>query len=81
MVHIKVIYVLLMASVIACSCDDNLISALRSAGSNEKELEAVLDHYQRSGDYEKLRAAKFIISNAQFHSTLRGDIEYYYECR
>lgn len=80
MVHIKVIYVLLMASVIACSCDDNLISALRSAGSNEKELEAVLDHYQRSGDYEKLRAAKFIISNAQFHSTLRGDIEYYYEC-
>ncbi|MBO4561077.1 MAG: hypothetical protein J5705_03795 [Bacteroidaceae bacterium] len=58
--------------------NDYLKIALKAAGDNRPELEAVLEHYK---DYpEKLAAAKFLIENMPAHRSYKGDeIHQYYE--
>ena len=70
----------LMATLLA-SCSrghDALEDALRVAGDNRPELEAVLDHYKDNP--EKLAAAEFLIENMPAHRSYKGDeIHQYYE--
>ena len=52
--------------------------ALRQAGDNRSELEAVLTHY--SNEPEKLDAARYLISNLPAHYSYEGDsIHEYYD--
>ena len=41
----------------------HVAAALTEAGDNRAELQSVLDHYAKSGDAEKLTAARFLIAN------------------
>lgn len=41
--------------------------ALKQAGENRGELERVLEHYRRTGEKLKLRAARFLIANLKGH--------------
>ena len=50
--------------------------ALRQAGDNRSELEAVLAHY--SDDSEKLAAARYLIANLPAHYSYAGDSIYEY---
>ena len=58
--------------------NDYLEYALRAAGNNRSELEAVLDHYK--DDPEKLAAARFLIENMPGHYSYKSQrINDYYE--
>ena len=63
----------------ACSYNSrHLSNALKVAGDNRPELEAVLDHYKDNP--EKLAAARFLIENMPAHRSYKGDeIHQYYE--
>ena len=64
-----------------CSCSRSpLEQALRYAGDNRPELEAVLEHYTTvDADSEKLAAARFLIENMPAHKSYRGnEIHDYY---
>ena len=71
--------------ILATSCSQKeykyLNYALKLAGSNRPELEAVLNHYRTvDPDPEKLNAAKFLISNMPAHYSYRDTAmvnEYY----
>lgn len=53
---------------LSCSTEQSRINnALRLAGDNRSELEAVLDHYREGGDEEKYRAARYLIANMPGH--------------
>lgn len=54
-----------------CAHRDALEDALRQAGENRSELEAVLDHYK--GDSLKYEAAVFLIENMPHRYSLVGD--------
>ena len=76
MKRIGVLFLLLLA--LSCSRERREIrTALRVAGSNRPELEAVLKHYAASGDREKEKAAKFLIRNMPRHMSYQGDFEAY----
>lgn len=80
MKHLHSIYIavtILLFS--ACSYNSrHLSNALKVAGDNRPELEAVLDHYKDNP--EKLAAAKFLIENMPAHRSYKGDeIHQYYE--
>lgn len=63
----KLLYVLVSCCFFSCSSgsDKELEQALRLAGENKAELEAVLNHYQN--DSLKLEAARYLIKNMPYH--------------
>src|SRR5882724_8366712 len=58
----------------ACSTGypDKIDTALSKAGSNRRELTAVILHYQEPEDSLKLKAAYFLISNMNGHYSYKG---------
>lgn len=69
---VGIIFIMLFYS---CNADKELEFALKSAGENRKELEAVLNYYATNNkDSLKLKAAKFLIKNMPYHFSLE---EYY----
>ena len=70
---------ILLLLVLSCSREQREIRiALRMAGNNRPELEAVLKHYAVSGDSEKEQAARYLIRNMPRHMSYQGDFETYY---
>lgn len=71
-IYVKMIFVVLCVSCALCSCSDNeerrMEKALEMAGTNRVELEKVMEHYR--GDSLKLRAARFLIENMQYHFSI-----------
>ncbi len=63
---------------IGCSRLGSVRYALSAAGDNRVELEAVIKHYEKAGDKQKLAAARFIIANMPGHKSMVGDYESYY---
>jgi hypothetical protein len=55
----QVLYI--TTAILFCGCNNYVEKALKYAGDNRPELEAVLDHYKDNP--EKLAAAKFLIEN------------------
>ncbi|MBT1696713.1 hypothetical protein KK083_07500 [Fulvivirgaceae bacterium PWU4] len=51
---------------------DGVQGVLRKAGENRPELEKVIEHFSRSGDEEKLKAAYFLIENMEDKVALDG---------
>lgn len=74
-------FLLTTALTMGCTQRSSLAEVLDSAGSNRKELEAVLDHYRiADNNPQKLRAAEFLIENMPAHYSYAGDKVYeYYE--
>ena len=68
-----ILFLLLILPVFSCNRPpDCLEAALRMAGRNRPELEAVLHHYSRHpADSLKYRAAVFLIENMPYHHTER----------
>jgi hypothetical protein len=68
---IPVVCVLLLQS-----CTDSKVNVtLEQAGRNRPELEKVLAHYREKGDGQKLKAAKFLVSNMAYNKfTYEGAI-------
>lgn len=68
-IYVKMILGTICVSCVLCSCSDNgkrqMEKALEMAGANRAELEKVTEHY--IGDSLKLRAARFLIENMQYH--------------
>lgn len=68
-IYVKMIFGILCVSCVLCSCLDNgerqMKKALEMTGANRAELEKVMDRY--IGDSLKLRAARFLIENMQYH--------------
>ena len=61
--------------VVACArYPKDLMQVLELAGDNRQELEKVLEHYQNLGDAEKLKAARFLISNMEGKGFYEGGI-------
>lgn len=59
---------------VSCNHEQGRINeALRIAGANRSELEAVLDHYREYGDEEKYRAARYLIANMPGHYSYRDE--------
>lgn len=52
--------------------------ALREAGENRGELEAVLSHYAKLDDRQKLEAAQYLIRYMPYHTSYDKGIEDYY---
>lgn len=84
-IYVKMILGVLCVSCALCSCSDNeerrLEKVLEMAGTNRAELEKVMEHYR--GDSLKLRAARFLIENMQYHFSINerfvsGEGESYY---
>lgn len=71
-----VLYILTLFT--SCSQDERYLrDALKAAGKNRPQLEAVLDHYRN--DPEKLAAARFLIENMPGHYSYAGnEISKYY---
>lgn len=71
-IYVKMIFGVLCVSCALCSCSDNgerrMKKALEMAGTNRAELEKVMEHYR--GDSLKLRAARFLIENMQYHFSI-----------
>lgn len=64
----------------ACNTEQReLKQALRAAGSNRPELEAVLDHYRSDADSLKLRAAKYLIRYMPLHRSYDAKVEELYD--
>ncbi len=63
----KLLYALISCCLFTCSnsSDKELEQALRLAGENKAELEAVLNHYKN--DSLKLEAARYLIKNMPYH--------------
>lgn len=57
-----------------CSEDNRYLrDALKAAGENRTELEAVLEHYRTlDNDPQKLEAAKYLIANMPGHYSYRN---------
>lgn len=51
--------------------------ALREAGENRGELEAVLSHYAKLDDRQKLEAAQYLIRYMPYHTSYDKGIEDY----
>lgn len=65
---------------VACDTERReLRQALRAAGDNRPELEAVLDHYRSDADPLKLRAAKYLIRYMPLHRSYDTAIEAMYD--
>ena len=71
----KLLYLIPIFFIIACtSYPEAIEEALQQAGSNRKELKAVLKHYAKNpSDSLKLRAAEFLIAN------MPGKFSIYYD--
>lgn len=77
-VHTAIIILFLLAS---NSCQENkyVRSVLKDAGSNKKELKAVLDYYKtKDPNAEKLEAARYLITNMPAHYSYNSDSIYEY---
>ena len=62
----------------SCSKSSKLDEVLRLSGDNRSELLKVINHYRVAGDEQKLKAAKYLISNmSDKHSFGGGNIERY----
>lgn len=69
----KIIYIILIVTICWIGCSQErtpLEDALEKAGTNRKELEKVLEHYQ--SDSLKYRAAEFLIENMPYHYSYVG---------
>lgn len=70
---------ILLLNFSACNSQMSEIEfALKEAGKNRGELEAVLSHYTRLNDTLKLKAAKYIIQYMPYHFSYRIGIRDYY---
>lgn len=74
----RFIYIISFASIaLLTSCFDqeeqSLKDAMNSAGKNRKELEKVLEYYSNPSDSLKLKAARFLIKNMQYHHGYYGN--------
>lgn len=67
-----------MVCLLSCATD-KVAAALKSAGDNRAELEKVLSYFERTGDREKVAAAKFIIGNMPGHISMWGEYESYWK--
>lgn len=75
----KLVGLLLLILVTGCNYNRDIQLALKTAGTNRRELEAVLSHYQETdSNPEKLRAAEFLIENIPAHYSFAGDEIYQY---
>lgn len=76
--HINCFIILACLLFSSCRLNDRyLLHALKDAGDNRSELEAVLEHYKE--EPEKLAAARFLIENMPAHRSYFGDkIHEYY---
>lgn len=71
--------ILVAVFLIACNSQKSEIEfALKEAGKNRGELEAVLSHYTRLNDTFKLKAAQYLIQYMPYHSSYGTDIRDYY---
>lgn len=67
---------LLLVLVTGCNFNRNIQLALKTAGTNRRELEAVLSHYRETdSNPEKLRAAEFLIENIPAHYSFAENLE------
>ena len=71
----KKLFAIAVGAVLCAGCSKDgkyLRYALRSAGDNRAQLEAVLEHYSKvDRDPEKLEAARYLISNMPAHFSYR----------
>ena len=70
----KLFVILLIPTLLLCSCDRDLRLALNQSGDNRAELETVLKHYEKEGDDFKLEAAKFLIRNMPYNYSSVGEV-------
>ncbi len=68
----------IMMTSFSCGRDD-VRTSLKLAGKNRCELEKVLSHYENERDFEKLKAAKFLIKYMPWQRSYSVDISNYYE--
>ncbi|MBO7415680.1 MAG: hypothetical protein J6U22_03800 [Bacteroidaceae bacterium] len=68
-----IVIALLLSFISSCIENNHLNNALKVAGSNRSELEAVLNHYKDNP--EKLAAARFLIENMLSVDDLKRIIE------
>lgn len=72
-------FLLTTALTVGCNKPSCVAVVMDSAGSNRKELEAVLDHYKTvDANPDKLRAAEFLIENMPAHYSYAGSEIYEY---
>lgn len=67
--HLLTLCYLMFASPIFADGISDLDFVLSQSGQNRKELEAVLSHYAKDVDKEKLAAARFLIGNMRWHAS------------
>ena len=71
--------IFLLLNLSACNSQKSEIEfALKEAGKNRGELEAVLSHYTRLNDTLKLKAAQYLIQYMPHHYSYGVDIRDYY---
>lgn len=80
--HITFVLLMFFASILVSACKskpDKVEIALSQAGANRGELEMVINHYQKSGEKQKLKAAYYLIANlpGQYYFSGKG----VYKCR
>lgn len=69
----KALIIIILSTITSCY-ENDIQKTLRQAGDNRPELELVLDHYARNAsDSLKLKAAKFLIANMQYHGFQSSD--------
>lgn len=71
--------IILLLNLSACNSQKSEIEfALKEAGKNRGELEAVLSHYKRLNDTLKLKAAQYLIQYMPYHFSYGTNIRDYY---
>ena len=68
---------ILMLFILILGCNhylDKIDSFLTAAGKNRSQLEAVIQHYKKEGNQDKLRAAYFLIANMNGKGTYSNDL-------
>lgn len=73
MIKISIPVILILISISCNPLPKNVKMILIAAGKNRPELEKVIDHYKKSGDKEKLKAAFFLIGNMDDKYSLEGE--------
>jgi hypothetical protein len=72
----KILFYLLLCLIPITSCNKTpheVENILRKAGNNRKELQKVIDHYKKTGERKKLKAAFFLIANMENKCTVTGE--------
>ena len=69
----EIFYIVLLFFVSCENIPKEVQSSLELAGSNRRELEKVINHYQEPKDSLKLRAAYYLIGNMRNKYSLAGE--------